>query len=360
MQYDLFLTRLVQKVEKYLPRLIYSSHSIELSQYEIETLWPIWINDYTKLKAWTDKNAYQRRLALGRKYIFPVIGSLKPSCVTTRNVVSCLGLALSTTNQTHRKVLIALSQFLKWCASKDLLDPYKRLPTDVELIEPFLGIRFRKQGGHHPAIDWREMPYFVSLLIQEKTISSKALLFIILTASRLQSVTHAHWDEINFSLNEWQIPAQHMKGKQGNNRPHEVPLSRQALMLLQSIRNDYSRGEELIFSATGNKLSGSSLRKIIRKIDQKSVDLCDHSFRDSTQNNRVVVTHGFRASFATWAQEMGADMSVVEFCLAHSDSNDRHNGAYRRSRMINQRRQLLQDWADFCFSQESTDHRAKL
>lgn len=336
-------------------RLIHSSQSMELKHCEIEKLWPIWINEYTKLKAWTDKDAYQRRFALGKKYVFPVIGSIKPNQVTIQNVVSCLELVLMSTKQSHWKVLVALSQFLRWCATQDLLDPTKRLPTDIELIEPYFGVRLRSQGGHHPAVDWREVPRFISLLVQEKTIGAKALLFVILTTSRLQSVSQAQWKEINLFLKEWQIPASHMKGKQGNNRPHEVPLSSQAMALLQSIRNSHLKGEDLIFSATGSELSGSSLRKAIRKIDQKSIGLGIPGFRDSSQNNRVAVTHGFRASFATWAQEIGADMSVVEFCLAHCDSNDRHNGAYRRGSMINQRRLLLQAWADFCFSYKEPD-----
>ena len=44
-------------------------------------------------------------------------------------------------------------------------------------------------------------------------------------------------------------------------------------------------------------------------------------------------------------------MMLVEKCLAHKDPDDRHNGAYRRGTLIRQRKVLLQQWADFCFSQ---------
>ena len=231
---------------------------------------------------------------------------------------------------------------------KKLYDAKHRLPTDIELIEPFLGIRLRPTEGHHPAVDWRDIPHFVSFLYREQSVSSKALLFAILTASRSQTVREACWGEIKFSLSEWQIPAKHMKGKQGNNQPHVVPLSNQALQLLRSMRPQ--ENNTLIFSSTGSPLSGTALRKVIHKLDSKAHELGTKGFRDIHQNNRIVVPHGFRATFATWAQENEEDLTVVELCLAHRDSSDRNKGAYRRGRMMKQRQQLLQRWADYCFS----------
>lgn len=74
----------------------------------------------------------------------------------------------------------------------------------------------------------------------------------------LQSVCQAQWNEINFLRKEWQIPSSHMKGKQGHNRPHEVLLSFQATKLLYSLTPSGSNGTgNLIFSATGNELSGT-------------------------------------------------------------------------------------------------------
>ena len=325
--------------------------SSNISKLDIKNLWPIWINEYKNLKTWTDKQAYQRRYSLGEKYIFPIIGAYKPNQVTIQNVVDCLELAMSHTQQTHLKVLIALSQFLRWSTAKKLRDPNNRLPTDIEFIEPYLGMRLRKPSGHHPSVDWRDVPLFISLLLKENSISANALLFTILTASRLQPVCQAQWKEVDMSICEWKIPACHMKGKQGHNRPHEVPLSIQACNLIQSLsHSEFDIGEKLIFSATGNEISGTALRKLIRKLDRVAQELGHCGFKDPLQNDRVAVTHGFRASFATWTQETGNDMSVVERCLSHVDPYDKYHGAYRRGQMIQQRRKLLQAWADYCYS----------
>lgn len=321
------------------------------SRLRISELWPIWIDEYTHLKTWTDKNAYRRRYSLGEKYIFPIIGNYRPNQVSAQNVVDCLELAMQSTQQTHLKVLVALSQFLRWCSAKNLRNSRNRLPTDIEFIEPYLGMRLRRPSGHHPSIDWRDVPLFITLLLEENCVSANALLFTILTASRLQPICQAQWKEVNLSICEWRIPSSHMKGKQGHNRPHEVPLSTQALSLLQSLAPSESEaGEKLIFSATGGELSGTALRKLIRKLDKIARQRGHEGFRDPLQGGRVAVTHGFRASFATWAQENGEDMSVVERCLSHVDSNDKYHGAYRRGQMITQRRKLLQAWANYCFS----------
>ena len=325
---------------------------VDLKAQCISKLWPVWISEYSKLKLWSDPQAYAKRMALGVKYVFPVAGALKPYQLSTFNVVDILESALRVTKQTHTKVLIALSQFLRWCVSKNLIQSTQRLPTDLTLLEPVLGMRLRVKGGHHPAVDWRDVPRFVSKLRRERSEGARALLFAVLTTCRAQSVCMAEPGEFNIALSEWNIPALHMKGKQGNNQPHDVPLSRQALSLIKQRLKDQGR---LLFTATGNPLSSAALRKVIRKLDAASVAAGTSGFRDPSQNGRVAVTHGFRAAFATWAQETGQDMSVVERCLAHVDPLDRHQGAYRRGTMLARRRELLQAWADYCFSYSGTD-----
>jgi hypothetical protein len=57
--------------------------------------------------------------------------------------------------------------------------------------------------------------------------------------------------------------------------------------------------------------------------------------------------HGFRASFSTWANEKGARADVIEACLAHKEA-DRVRAAYNRAQLLNERRQLLIDWGNYC------------
>lgn len=63
-----------------------------------------------------------------------------------------------------------------------------------------------------------------------------------------------------------------------------------------------------------------------------------------------VTVHGFRSSFRDWAAEQGVEFSVAEQCLAHSVGNGVVQ-AYLRTSMIEQRRPVLQAWANYVTGQ---------
>jgi integrase len=64
-----------------------------------------------------------------------------------------------------------------------------------------------------------------------------------------------------------------------------------------------------------------------------------------------VTVHGFRSCFRDWvSEETNHSHEVAEMALAHSISN-KVEKAYRRGNLLERRRQLLQEWQDYCFSQ---------
>jgi len=58
-----------------------------------------------------------------------------------------------------------------------------------------------------------------------------------------------------------------------------------------------------------------------------------------------VTVHGFRSTFSTWAHESGYDTRVIELALSHVDKNA-VRAAYDHSTRLDERRLLLQAWAD--------------
>ena len=61
----------------------------------------------------------------------------------------------------------------------------------------------------------------------------------------------------------------------------------------------------------------------------------------------VATTHGFRATFRTWASETTAfDKDVIETCLAHAQGE--LDSAYHRGSFLAKRRLLMAAWADYC------------
>ena len=66
--------------------------------------------------------------------------------------------------------------------------------------------------------------------------------------------------------------------------------------------------------------------------------------RHQFYNNAV---HGLRSTFRTWAGEQGIyDSGIIQFALAHK-LNERIEGAYLPSELVEPRRKLMQYWANF-------------
>lgn len=73
----------------------------------------------------------------------------------------------------------------------------------------------------------------------------------------------------------------------------------------------------------------------------------DAKWVDPKLGGKPIVPHGFRSSFKTWAREQTAyPPDLSERALHHG--KDAVTGAYERTVLLEKRRSLMQDWADFC------------
>lgn len=142
---------------------------------------------------------------------------------------------------------------------------------------------------------------------------------------------HAEWEEMDIDKAEWVIPAQKMKMK----REHVVPLSRQALEIIESLRKITGTGKYLFPSATSKSrpISDMALLTAIRRMGYSKDEM---------------TAHGFRALASTNLEHLGYDVRIIELQLAHADPNE-IRAAYKRdtSRLqMEQRRKMMQAWAD--------------
>ena len=157
---------------------------------------------------------------------------------------------------------------------------------------------------------------------QEATKDAFALL--VLTACRSGEVRGARWEEMDLDGRVWTIPQERAK----SSRPHRVALSRQAVAILRTAR-DRTGGAGLVFpSATGRIMSDNTLSKVLR------------------ENAVAAVPHGFRSSFRDWCGETGQPRELAEAALAHTLPNETE-AAYARSDLLERRRGLMQEWADY-------------
>ena len=89
-------------------------------------------------------------------------------------------------------------------------------------LDQLLPKRQRLTRGHHAAMDYAELPAFMSELKARQATAARALEFAILTAARSGEVLGARWHEIDLDRAVWSIPAARMKA----GREHRVPLSK--------------------------------------------------------------------------------------------------------------------------------------
>ncbi|GAB4527046.1 MAG: integrase arm-type DNA-binding domain-containing protein [Amphiplicatus sp.] len=156
-----------------------------------------------------------------------------------------------------------------------------------------------------------------------------AMKFALLTAARPGEARRAEWGELDIEGATWTIPAQKMKMR----RPHRVPLSAQALAVIEELRPLTGGGRYLF----------PSVRTRLRPISEGSMNA---ALRRMGYSKETVCAHGFRSMFSTWANESGLwDADVIEAALAHQDANAVRR-AYNRAERWDERERLMQWWAD--------------
>jgi integrase len=182
-----------------------------------------------------------------------------------------------------------------------------------------LGVR-----GHHAAMPYADLPAFWTRLAEIDTVASRALMFTILTCARTSEVLHATWDdEISFADAVWRVPASRMKMQ----KPHDVPLSEQALRLLGDQMGGRGKNVFVFPGRPRAPLSTMAMAMLLRRL---KVD---------------ATVHGFRSSARSWMADQGIAFELAEACLAHTTSGN--VAAYQRSSLLEPRRPLMQSWSDF-------------
>jgi integrase len=192
----------------------------------------------------------------------------------------------------------------------------------------------KRKEKHHPAAPYVEVPAIVADIradVSEFDLSSVALEFVILTAVRTGDVRFMAVREVNVETKTLTIPADRMKTRNDPDAPdHPVPLSPRALEIVKAQIEDKEPGD-LVFPGLkdGQPLGMNALNHALAR------------HRDG------LTVHGFRSSFRDWVSdktEYGWELG--EHALAHKVGT-KVAQAYARSRQLEKRRPMMDDWAAF-------------
>jgi integrase len=253
-------------------------------------------------------------------HVLPKLGKVPVTDIDQRDIRDCLAPLWHTKADTARKALNRLSIVLRHAAA---------LGIEVDLqacdkARALLG-KSRHVAKNIPAMAWADVPGFYASL-EEPTLTHLALRLLILTGVRSNPLRHIRLDQIDGDV--WTVPAEAMKGRKGATEAFRVPLSREALRVIDLAR-PHARNGFLFPNRQKGVVSDMALS---RHMERRGLD---------------ARPHGFRSSLRDWLAECtDAPHEVAETMLGHV-AGSAVVRAYRRTDFVEQRRALAERWADF-------------
>lgn len=192
------------------------------------------------------------------------------------------------------------------------------------------------ESKHYPFLTIEELPAFFKALAgySGSELVVLAARLMIITGVRTGELRGALWSEIYTDKGLWEISAERMKMR----RPHIVPLSVQALEIIEEIRA-MTGNFHLMFPGRNDPsktMSEASINQVFKRIGYTG----------------RVTGHGFRHTMSTVLHEQGYNTAWIETQLAHLDKNA-IRGTYNHAQYLDGRREMLQWYADYMDSLEN-------
>jgi integrase len=312
---------------------------------------------------WEPANAKQIRRRF-EKYVFPKIGDLpvrqldaeSPNAVRLLHEVLVQEIAASRFGRQNgppkqlwtgfHRTATEIQQHIEGTLNWAHAQRYISNPNAASLKGP-LGQLLPKgknfyQIRHYAALPFKEAGQFMADLRaakeKPKHPSNFALLlqFLLLTGVRKAQAIEAKWQDLDLRSGIW--ICSHHKTKKKTGQDYVVPLSWQAMLLIEDMRERHEQfGIEI--KPDGYIFPG----RFNRRIAPASLN----HFMKGTMKRKGVTIHGFRTTFGDWSVEFGFDERDSEMALGHVVGNTVRNIYKRNAARIEPRRKMMQAWADY-------------
>jgi integrase len=271
---------------------------------------------------WAETTRYKANLYLEND-IIPGIGSRPVKEITRPELVALVrGVEARGTLNAAGKIRQWLHQIFRYGLAKGVADANPATDLDV-LAAP------AKPPRHHPHVSFAELPELLAKVEAAKVYlpTRCAIRLLILTGVRPGELRAAPWAEFNLNSATWTIPKERMKAR----RPHVVPLPRQTVAILRQL-HEITGTYDLLFPGQQNPdrpMSENTINKALRLM----------GYEDRQTG------HGFRHLLSTELNGLGYNRDWIERQLAHGDS-DGIRDTYNHAAYLDQRREMMQAWAD--------------
>ena len=271
---------------------------------------------------WAESTARKASLYMENDLI-PVIGARPVKAVTRPELVELVRkVEARGTMNAAGKIRQWLHQIFRYGLATGVVDANPATDLDVVAAPA-------KATRHHPHITFAELPELLGKIDSANinTLTRCAIRLLVLTAVRPGELRQAPWSEFDLDAAVWTIPKERMKAR----RAHVVPLPRQAVTILRQLQ-EISGGYPLLFPGqqkADRPMSENTINKALR--------LMGYEGRQTG--------HGFRHLLSTELNGRNYNKDWIERQLAHG-SDDEIRDTYNHATYMEQRRDMMQAWAD--------------
>ncbi len=257
------------------------------------------------------------------KELYPAIGNKPMRSITPADILAIM-------RRLEEAGTACTANYVRQTASRVFQYAIRNLRADYDPVQSLRGAVVIPRPKHRAALAAKEIPAFLEAIdaYPGKLATKVAVNLLMLTMVRKAELLEATWDEVDFGKAEWRIPAKRMK----TGAPHIVPLSTQAVECFRELQT-LCCGPRYILphhGDLGRPMGHSTLNKMFARMGY--------------QGNLTV--HGLRATASTLLNEQGFKPDVIERQLAHVERN-RIRAAYNRAEYLEERRQMMQHWANY-------------
>ena len=281
--------------------------------------------DENKGARWTNLKNQQNWVNRCKRHLFPAIGDMPVTDIKPVHLLDVIIPLQSSKPEEAKRVKQICRQVFGRCHARGLIRSNPTLSLNFA-IPPR-----RKRPEHMASLPYADVADALAKVDGSNAyeLTKLAIRFMVLTATRGIETRGALWSEIDFDNGLWRIPAERMKLR----KDHVIPLSVQAVEILERAY-EWSWDSAYIFPSVmsdGKPLSENAMPKLFKEL------------------KIGCVPHGMRSSFRVWAEEqteVSVSWGAMELSLAHAIGSETER-AYQRSDLLDQRRPLMQAWADY-------------
>lgn len=277
----------------------------------------------------------QRTISYLERDVFPWLGS-KPVCdIRPMDITPVIErIQRRVKHDSHIRVLQSLGQIFRYAIAtgRAEIEPtasLKGMFTRSSELVPFPAITEPEEVGRL----MRAIDHYSGSFLTQCALKLSALAML-----RPSELIGAEWQEIDFETATWTVEIRRMKAIQqikiANQHKHIIPLSKQAISIFKELY----------------PLTGKSLYVFPGYGRNQHKPMCSETVSKALHRmgfKGQMTAHGFRSMASTMLNEMGTwNPDAVERQLSHKDKN-RIRGAYNRGQYLEERREMMQAWADY-------------